>query len=81
LTLSVEIVGDKLGVQIMGGRDIVVSDPDTGLSVTYRKDGFAPMLVAIDGMGHRSEPSRVKFWAQAWKAAYKKARAMGWLRS
>jgi len=39
------------------------------------------VLVAIDGMGRRSEPSRVKFWAQAWKAAHRKARAVGWLRS
>jgi hypothetical protein len=36
---------------------------------------LAPMLVAIDGIGRSSEPSKVKFWAQAWKAAHKKARA------
>ena len=81
MTRSVEIVGDGLGVQIIGGRDIVVSSPEDGLSVTYRKDGFAPMLVAIDGMGRSLEPSRVKFWAQAWKAAHRKACAVGWLRS
>ena len=81
MTHSVEIVGDGLGVQIIGGRDIVVSRPEDGLSVTYRKDGFAPMLVAIDGMGRSLEPSRVKFWAQAWKAAYHKARSLGWLSS
>jgi hypothetical protein len=51
VTHGVEIVGDGLGVQIIGGRDIVVSSPEDGLSVTYRKDGFAPMLVAIDGIG------------------------------
>jgi hypothetical protein len=39
------------------------------------------MLVAIDGIDRSSEPSKVKFWAQAWKAAYRKARALGWLRS
>ena len=81
VTLGVEITGDGVGVQIIGGRDIVVSDPDTGFSITYRKDGRAPMLVAIDGIGRCSEPSRVKFWAQAWKTAHQKARAMGWLRS
>jgi hypothetical protein len=81
VTHSVEIVGDGLGVQIIGGRDIVVSSPEDGLSVTYRRDGFAPMLVAIEGIGRSSEPSRVKFWAQAWKAAHRKACAMGWLRS
>jgi hypothetical protein len=81
VTHNVEIVGDGLGVQIIGGRDIVVSSPGNGLSVTYRKDGFAPMLVAIDGIGRSLEPSKVKFWAQAWKAAHRKACAMGWLRS
>jgi hypothetical protein len=39
------------------------------------------MLVGIDGIDRSSEPSKVKFWAQAWKAAYRKARALGWLRS
>ena len=67
MTQNVEIVGDGLGVQIIGGRDIVVSSPEDGLSVTYRKDGFAQKLVAIEGIGRSSEPSRVKFWAQAWK--------------
>ena len=82
MTLGVEILGDDgLGVQVIGGRDIVVSNPESGLSVTYRKDGFAPMLVAVDGIDGSSEASKVKFWAQAWKAAYQKARAMGWLRS
>ena len=81
VTLGTEIVGDRLGVQIIGDRDIVVSNPDAGLSFTYRKDGLAPLLVAIDGIGRSSEPSRVKFWAEAWKAAHQKALSMGWLRS
>jgi hypothetical protein len=69
-----------LGVQLVGERDIVVTS-QSGFSITYRKDGLAPMLVAIDGIGRSSEPSMVKFWAQAWKAAHQKARAVGWLRS
>jgi hypothetical protein len=82
VTLAVEIIGDdRLGVQVIGGRDIVVSNPESGLSITYRKDGLAPMLVAVDGIDGPTEASRVRFWAQAWKAAYQKARAMGWLRS
>jgi hypothetical protein len=82
VTLGVEILGhDRLGVQVIGGRDIVVSNPESGLSITYRKDGLAPMLVAVDGIDGSLEASKVKFWAQAWKAAYQKARAMGWLRS
>ena len=71
--------GDRLGVQIIGDRDLVVSCPELGLSVTYRKDGLAPMLIAVDGIDRSSEPSKVKFWAQAWKAAYQKARTLGWL--
>ena len=80
--LGVELLGgDGLGVQIVGDRDIVVSSPDSGLSITYRKDGLAPLLIAVDGIDRSSEPPKVKFWAQAWKAAYQKARAMGWLGS
>jgi hypothetical protein len=80
VTFGVELLGgDGLGVQIIGDRDIVVSSPESGLSITYRKDSLAPMLVAVDGMGRSSEPSKVKFWAQAWKAAYQKFRALGWL--
>jgi hypothetical protein len=81
VTLGVELVGDRIGVQIIGGRDIVVSNPDASLSITYRKDGSAPLLFAIDGIDRSSEPSKVKFWAQAWKAAHRKALSMGWLRS
>jgi hypothetical protein len=82
VTLGVELLGsDRLGVQIVGDRDLVVTCPESGLSITYRKDGLAPMLVAIDGIDRSSEPSKVKFWAQAWKAAYQKARSLGWVGS
>ena len=40
-----------LGVELINDRDIIVSQPESGLSVTYRKDGDAPMLVA--DRGHR----------------------------
>jgi hypothetical protein len=70
-----------LGVQLVGERDIVVTSPESGFSITYRKDGLAPMLVAIDGIGRSSQPSEVLFWARAWKAAHQKARAVGRLRS
>jgi hypothetical protein len=63
-----------LGVELFNDRDIVVSQPESGFSVTYRKDPEAPMLVAIDGIG-RSEDAKLNFWVQAWKAAYQKARA------
>ena len=82
VTLGVELLGgERLGVQIIGDRDIVVTSPDSGFSITYRKDGDAPMLFAIDGIDRSDDPPRVKFWAQAWKAAYQKARAVGWLNS
>jgi hypothetical protein len=70
-----------LGVELINDRDIVVSSRESGFSVTYRRDGEAPMLVAINGIGRTENPSEVKFWADAWKAAHKKARAVGWLRS
>jgi hypothetical protein len=73
-----------LGVEILNDRDIVVSHPDTGFSVTYRKDGDAPMLVAIDGIDEVDrflDQERLNFLVRAWKAAYQKARAVGWLNS
>jgi hypothetical protein len=70
-----------LGVELINDRDIVISSPESGFSVTYRKDGDAPMLVAIDGIGRVVDQAKVKFWAQAWKAAHEKARAVGWLSS
>jgi hypothetical protein len=71
----------SLGIQLITDRDIVVSQPETGFSVTYRKDGDAPMLFAINGIDRSDDPPKVKFWAQAWKAAHQKAREVGWLNS
>ena len=70
-----------LGVELINNRDIVVSNSESGFSVTYRKDGDAPMLVAINGIGRVTDQAEVSFWAQAWKAAHQKARAVGWLNS
>ena len=39
------------------------------------------MLVAIDGIGQFADRSKLNFLVDAWKAAYLKARAVGWLRS
>jgi len=71
----------SIDVELINDRDIVVSHSKSGFSVTYRKDGDAPMLFAIDGIDRSDDPSKVKFWAQAWKAAHQKARAVGWLNS
>jgi hypothetical protein len=60
-----------------------VSQPESGLSVTYRKDGDAPMLVAIEGIDEidRFDRARLNFLVKARKAAYQKARAVGCLNS
>jgi hypothetical protein len=70
-----------LDVELINNRDIVVSNPLAGFSVTYRKYGDAPMLVAIDGMGRLTDLARVRFLAEAWRAAHRKAVAVGWLNS
>jgi hypothetical protein len=70
-----------LGVELKNERDIVVSHPEFGFSVTYRKDGDAPRLFAIEGIDRSDDPPKVRFWAEAWKVAHQKARALGWLNS
>ena len=50
-----------LGVEVINDRDIVVSHPESGFSVTYRKDGDAPVLFARDGIDRSDDPSKVKF--------------------
>ena len=72
MTLKLELIDD---------RDIVVSHPESGFSVTYRKTGSEPMLIAIDGIDRVADGSKAKFLAQAWKAAYQKAQELGWLKS
>ena len=52
----------NLGVEVKNDRDIVVSHPEFGFSVTYRKDGDAPMLFAIEGIDRSDDPPKVKFW-------------------
>jgi hypothetical protein len=38
------------------------------------------MLEAVDLMRHDPDWEEAEFLAQAWKAAYAKAKALGWLR-
>jgi len=68
-------------VELKNGRDIVVSHRELGFAVTSCKDGDALMLVAIHGIDQSDDPLKVKFRAQAWKAAYQKAQAVGSLKS
>ena len=68
-----------LTVHVLDDRDIVVVMAGTGFEVTYRKDSKLPMLVATDHLRGRVTSSKAKFLAQAWKAAYQKAKTLGWL--
>ena len=61
-------------------RDIIVSKPSDGLSITYRKDGFAPMLMAIDGIRDKPTPEELSFIPRAWRATFEKAKSLGWLK-
>ena len=60
-------------------RDITISEPSGCLSITYRKHGFAPMLVSLDDMRGGLSREQLRFVVQAWKAAFEKAKALGWL--
>jgi hypothetical protein len=63
------------------GRDLIVTMPSKGQSVTYRKQGYAPILEALDTMRENLDAERLAFLVQAWKAAYYKAKELGWLES
>jgi hypothetical protein len=68
-----------LTVRVLDDRDIVVGMAGSGFEVTYCKDGKLPLLVATDHLRGRVTSSKAKFLAQAWKAAYQKAKTLGWL--
>jgi hypothetical protein len=59
--------------------EIVITRPETGDQITYRKDG--PVLLAMDSMRVDPNAARVQFLVLAWKAAHAKACQLGWLRS
>jgi hypothetical protein len=61
------------------GRDIVVRRAASDFSVTYRWLGDEPMLIAVTSMRRDPRPDELAFLAQAWKAAYAKAKELGWL--
>jgi hypothetical protein len=67
---------DDLFVEVRD-RDVIVSRPSRGQSVTYRKDHGGPLLVALDPIRDDHEP--LAFLAKAWKAAYHEAKGLGWL--
>ena len=59
--------------------DIVVTQPGTGRCVTYRRERNSPMLEAVCSMRNDPDAETLRFLAEAWKAAYAKANALGWL--
>ena len=67
-----------LSVEVRGS-DINVTKPGTGLSVTYRRERNASTLVALCSMRCDPDAQTLEFLADAWKAAYAKAKALGWL--
>ena len=60
-------------------RDIVIRMPAAGYSITYRRVVDAPMLEAVDLERHDPNREEAEFLVQAWKAAFAKAKALGWL--
>jgi hypothetical protein len=66
-------------VEIRNDRDIVVSKPDAGFEVTYRRETYYPMLIASDVLENDFDESKVTLFAQAWKVALSKAKSIGWL--
>ena len=61
------------------GPDIVVTEPETGLCVTYRRAPAAPTLVALSPLRSDPDARTSQFLADAWEAAYAKAKDLGWL--
>jgi hypothetical protein len=59
------------------GKEIVVSKPSDGLSVTYRREGS--VLVAADLKRSDPSPEELNFLVEAWRAAFAKAQKLGWL--
>jgi hypothetical protein len=68
-SLSIEVLSDRL----------VIRDPCSGSSVTYRR-GFERGARIADGLlRHDPSQAELSFLAAAWKAAYAEAKAFGWL--
>jgi len=60
--------------------DIIVSQPGTGLCMTYRRDPNSLMLEALCSMRSDPDAETLRFLTEAWKAAHAKAKALGWIR-
>jgi hypothetical protein len=61
----------------VNGHEIVVSQPSSGLSVTYRREGRT--LVASALLRNNPSTKELNFLVKAWKAVFAKAQSLGWL--
>ena len=66
-------------VKVRNERDIIISKPEDGFEVTYRREMYSPMLIAADVLRPDFDESKVTLLAQAWKLAQSKAKSLGWL--
>ena len=57
------------------GNSIIVAQPNSGLCVTYRRDGR--VLVARNPMRNPNS-DELKFLVESWKAVHAKAQSLGW---
>ena len=71
---------DALSVELKG-QSIVITMPGTDCAVTYQKDPDAPHLIMTQSWLPASvtSPSAAAFRAQAFRAALRKARELGWI--
>ena len=60
-------------------RDIVISKPSAGLTMSYRRVGDAPFLEALDPIRDKLDSEELIFLVCAWKATFERAKALGWL--
>jgi len=68
-----------LTLKVRNDRDIIISKPEDGFEVTYRREVYYPMLIASDVLRNDFDESKTILLAQAWKLALKKAKSLGWL--
>jgi hypothetical protein len=66
-------------VKVRDDRDIIISKPEAGFEVTYRRETYYPMLIASDVLRNDFDESKAKLLSQAWKVALRKAKSLGWL--
>ena len=69
----------EFAIEVRGDRDIVISKPEEGFEVTYRREVYYPMLIADEVLQNDFDESKAGLVAQAWKVALNKAKELGWL--